>query len=301
VKRSLTALLLVALCALAAAPGLASAAEPFAEGCPGTALEEGAVTKLNHNPAARKAIVPAGATSLRLCRYYGFGEAGKQTPKTQARAGELQDQAEVHGQDLLESLTLEFKELTPAPKGPVSCPFDEGAEMYAVFSYPHGEPVFLRIGLSGCRFVAGAAPRGRSLNRSLEKRLERLVEGKKAPPHPKHGEVKEKGTAEFAPPHLEYGRAKKFANELIQETCTQWDKCASASLSRCKRKNGKAFGCPYAAELVSGKVCRGSISVKAQEGGLLEESPGVQNLKEGECGLLFVPPDLRERLERENG
>jgi hypothetical protein len=300
VKRLLTALLLVSLGAFAFAPGLASAAEPFAEGCPSTALEEGTVTKLNRNPAAKKAIVPAGATSLRLCRYYGFG-AGRQTPKTQARAGGLQDQRVIGGRDLLESVTLEFKELNPAPTGTIHCPSDEGAEMYAVFSYPNAKPVFIDVRLSGCRFVSGAAPRARFLNRSLETRLLRLAAGKKAPAHPKHGEVKEKGAVEFAPPHLEYGRAKKLANELIQETCREWDKCASAAIGVCKRKDGAAFGCPYVTELVSDTVCHGSILVKAGEGGLVEESPGTLSLKEGECGYLFVPPDLRARLGRENG
>lgn len=87
----------------------AQAADPFADSCPAEALEEGAAGKLNHNPAARRAIVPAGAISVRICRYYGFGEFDKQTPKTQARAGQLQDQAVVSDCDLLESLTLNSK------------------------------------------------------------------------------------------------------------------------------------------------------------------------------------------------
>jgi hypothetical protein len=95
-----------------------AAPDPFAEGCPPKTLEEGAASGLNHNPAARKTLVPAGATSLRICRYWGFGnEKGEQTPKTQARVGTLNDQAEVKNRPLLEGLTDKFKELVPAPKG----------------------------------------------------------------------------------------------------------------------------------------------------------------------------------------
>ncbi|HEY5332652.1 MAG TPA: hypothetical protein VIJ21_03830 [Solirubrobacterales bacterium] len=155
----------------------ARAAEPFASGCPNEALEGGAAAKLNRNPEARQAIVPAGATSMRICRYYGFG-AGTQTPKTQARVGKLQDQALVHGRDLLESLALALKELEAAPKGPISCPFDEGAQLYAVFSYRDAKPVILDVSLSGCEFVSGGVKRARQMTVSLEKKLVRLAEGR---------------------------------------------------------------------------------------------------------------------------
>jgi hypothetical protein len=156
----------------------ARAPEPFARGCPAQALEEGVAMRLNRNPLARHAIVPAGAISMRICRYYGLGEFGKQTPKTRARAGKLQNQAVVKGRDLLESLTLEFKDLKAAPKGPISCPADEGAELYAVFSYRGAKPVILRVSLSGCRFVSGAMPRAREMTESLQNRLLRLAEEK---------------------------------------------------------------------------------------------------------------------------
>jgi hypothetical protein len=281
--------------ALAAAPSGARAAEPFAGGCPKEALEEGSVGKLNHNPRARKAILPAGATSMRLCRYYGFG-AGNQTPKTQARAGELQDQAEVHGRDLLETLTLEFKELEAAPKGPISCPFDEGAELYAVFSYPHGQPVILDIGLSGCRFVGNGYARARWLGSSLETRLIRLVEGKRVKPGPKHDEVKEKGAA-YRPPLLSHEKAENSAKGLLKMFCEESKLCQTQEIGLCTRRNAKAFGCRYTAELLSGEVCRGTISIKALGGGPILESPGLQAESEGECFYLFAPPGFKEEEE----
>jgi hypothetical protein len=188
VKRLLPVALIALAVALAAGPSAAAAAEPFAEGCPSTALEEGSVTKLNHNPAAKKALVPAGATSLRICRYYGSGEAGKQTPKTQARAGDLENQRVVGGRDLLESVTLEFNELETVPKGFIGCPFDDGADLYAVFSYPGGRPVFIEVSLSGCEFALGAVPWAHFMSPALKSQLIRLVDGKKV--HPGRGTAK---------------------------------------------------------------------------------------------------------------
>jgi hypothetical protein len=274
----------------------ANAAEPFATGCPKEALEEGAAAKLNHNPAARKAIVPAGAISMRICRYYGFGGLGEQTPKTQARAGELQDQAIVKGRDLLESLTLELKELGAGPAGPHGCPADEGAELYAVFYYRDAEPVILDVSLSGCRSVSGAVKRGRELTESLQKKLVRLAEGK----HVKakaHSGVKEKGAIDYPAPHLSYARAKHGAKGVLEYFCKESKLCASQSIGKCTRINAEALHCRYSAELHSGDVCRGWISIKAIEGGMLLESPGLLSSEEGECFYLFVPPGLREEEE----
>jgi hypothetical protein len=200
------------------AAATAAEADPFATACPAETLEEGAVAKLNHNPAATRAIVPAGATSMRLCRYYGFG-AGRQTPKTQARAGELQDQAVIRSRTILEGLTLEFKELAAAPKGPISCPFDEGAELYAVFFYAHAKPVVLHVSLSGCQFVSGAAPRARNLNRSLEHKLLRLVEGKRAGA-PGPDKVTERRAVERTS-HLTVAGARHSVKEDLAEVCEE--------------------------------------------------------------------------------
>jgi hypothetical protein len=277
----------------------ANAAEPFAHGCPQETLEEGAVGKLNHNPAARQAIVPAGAISMRICRYYGFGEFAKQTPKTQARAGELQDQAVVQNRDLLESLTLEFKELEAAPAGAHGCPADEGAELYAVFFYRYAtKPVVLHVSLSGCRFVVGGAPRARWLNGSLQKKLVRLAAGKHVKA-PAHSGVKKRGAVAYGPPHLSYARAKHGAKGVLEYFCKESKLCASQSIGKCTRINAKALHCRYSAELHSGEVCRGWISIKAIEGRMLLESPGLLSSEEGECFYLFAPPGLKESEEAE--
>jgi hypothetical protein len=290
----LSALVLAALF-LNVPPATAQATQPFARDCPAEAPEEGPTAKLNHNPAARRAIVPSGAVSVRICRYYVFGELGKQTPKTQARVGKLQDGAVAGSRDLLESLTLEFKELEAAPKGPISCPFDEGAELYAVFHYRGAAPVVLRISLSGCRFVSGATPRARQLTESLRKRLVRLAEGKQVKSESGPG-VKEKGAVAHPPPHLTFPRARHAAKEDVEYACEESKLCRSWSIGHCTRSNAKNISCRYLATLLSGEECRGGIQV-TDYGEALGSSPGVQDEDEGECFYLFAPPGFKEEME----
>jgi hypothetical protein len=280
-----------------ATPAMAGSADPFARGCPSKVLDEGATEKLNHNPAARKAIVPAGAISVRICDYYGFG-FGKQTPKTQARAGDLQDGTDRKSRDLLESLTLEFQELEAAPEGPVHCPADEGAQLYVVFSYRSAAPVFLSVSLSGCEFVSGAAPRGRHLDPSLRNRLLNLVEGHQGKASG-GGEVHEKRAVAYPPPHLTFAKARHGAKDELERSCESSKLCSSQAIGRCARKNAKSIGCRYSAEDPSGEVCRGTITVTNIGEGTLLESPGVQREEEGECSFIFAPPGLKERFERE--
>lgn len=287
--------LLLALTATAAA-----ANDPFAEGCPPKTLEEGASKGLNHNPAAKKTLVPAGATSLRICRYWGFGnEKGEQTPKTQARVGTLNDQAEVKNRPLLEGLTYEFKELVPAPKGPISCPEDDGTELYAIFFYPHAEPVIVHVSLEGCRFAYGGGKRARQMTTSLQRKLIRLAKGEHVKAAPEPSGVKEKGVAEFGPPRLTEAVARHSSKSDLEEACTQSKLCASSAIGTCARRNAKSFGCRYTAELKTGEECRGTISVRRIEGPVTETSPGVQNEKEGECFYLWAPPGFKEEMEED--
>ena len=281
-----------------ATPAMARATNPFAQGCPPEALEEGGTEKLNHNPAAREAIVPAGAVAVRICNYYGLGDFGKQTAKTRARAGTLQDGTDLRSRDLLESLALEFRELEAAPTGAVHCPADDGAQLYVVFSYRAAPPVFLHVSLSGCQFVDGAAPRGRHLNQSLRERLLRLVEGHRARASG-HGEVHEKRAVAYPPPHLTFAHARDEAKSELERSCEQSKLCSSQAIGHCARKNAKSIGCRYSAEVPSGEVCRGTITVKNLGEGVILASPGVQNEDEGECSFVFAPPGLRERFEKE--
>jgi hypothetical protein len=297
VRRAL--ILAVAIAALLPAAAHA-ATDPFAEGCPAETLEERASAGLNHNPAAKKAIVPAGATSLRICRYWGFGnESGKQTPATQARVGTLNDQAEVHNVPLLEGLTDEFKELEAAPKGPINCPEDDGSELYAIFFYAHAEPVILHVALSGCRFVSGATPRARDMTASLERTLVRLAKGEHMKAAPKHGEVTEKGVAEYPPPRITVAVAKRGTKEVVEEACAEGNLCESSAWrpGSCTRKSSKLVFCRFTVVLHAGETCHGRVTVAAMREGLISETPWSSG--EGSCEYLFVPPVLRHQLEEE--
>jgi hypothetical protein len=280
--------------------GARAAADPFAEGCPKETLKEGAATSLNHNPATKKTIVPAGATSLRICRYWGFGnEQGRQTPKTQARVGTLNDQAEVKNRPLLEGLTYEFKELNPAPKGPISCPEDDGAELYAIFFYPHAEPVIVHVALEGCRFAYSGGKGAGVMTTSLQRKLVRLAKGEGVKAAPEPSGVKEKGVAEYGAPRITVAVAKHSAKGDLEEACKQSKLCASSAIGACTRRSAKSIGCRYSAELKTGERCHGSIGVTRIEGPILEVSPGVQNEKEGECFYLWTPPGFKEEMEEE--
>jgi hypothetical protein len=110
--------------------------------------------KTDQNPRAAETTVPMAPSALQLCRYYGFG-AGHQTPQTKARAGELRSERILTKAAEVRSIAREFDALQKVPEGPIYCPADEGARLYAVFAYPNrAEPkVPVEAHLSGCSFV----------------------------------------------------------------------------------------------------------------------------------------------------
>ena len=289
------AILAVLLLGALAAPE-APAAQPFAVRCPPMVPEEGSIAKLNQNPAAEKAIVPAGATSARLCRYWGFsGASGRQTPKTQTRVGKLRDQVTLRSRDTVESLTLEFEELEVVKPGSYSCPEDEGAVLYAAFTYPAAKPVILEVPLSGCEFVGNGHAKSRALNGSLRKKLERLIEGGEGK-RSHRGTVHEKRAVAYPPPHLTYGKARHEAKAGMELFCEESGLCRSLSVGRCVRKRANAYRCRYRATLKTGEACRGGINVTIWRDRTLMISPGVLNDDE-KCSFIFAPPGSREELE----
>jgi hypothetical protein len=295
VKRQAVLASILSALAVAALPSVASAAEPFASGCPKAAPEEGAAARLNHNPAAQKSIVPGGAVSVRLCRYWGFaGADGEQTPKSQNRAGSLRDQAELHGGDALESLILEFHELETVPEGTYNCPEDEGAVLYAVFGYARAKPVVVEVKLSGCEFVNNGRARTRALRESVRKKLERLLEGHRGS-RAAQGGVNERRAVAFPPPRLSFAAAvthlKAFVAEGCEVICTSW------KLRHCTRKSAATVGCALVAIDQEGKTCHVGLSARKIPGeGLITSALGGGDPKE-ECFYLFAPPGLKEHFE----
>jgi hypothetical protein len=146
--------------------------------CPRRVLTEGAEAKSDENPRADTAPVPMAPNELQLCRYYGFGSFGHQTRKTQARVGKLRTERVLRKGADVRSIAREFDALREFPKGPIRCPADEGARLYAIFSYgTEGEPsVPVEVSLSGCRGASnGRTKRAVFTTPALLTRLETLT------------------------------------------------------------------------------------------------------------------------------
>lgn len=132
--------------------------------------EREAVTR--RNAKSQKAVVPAGAKEMLLCRYWGYGML-KQTRKTQKRAGTLMSERRFERPSLVRSLSREFDRTRPA-HGTYSCPFDDGANLYAEFSYADQPNVVVEAHLHGCGFVDNGFGRGGFQPTGLIQQLERL-------------------------------------------------------------------------------------------------------------------------------
>jgi hypothetical protein len=124
------------------------------------------------NAKSKKVVVPAGATEMLLCRYWGYGVL-KQTKKTQARAGKLSRERHFRRLRLVRSLSRDFNRSRPA-RGTYSCPFDDGANLYAEFSYTDQPSVIVEAHLHGCRFVYNGFGQGGFPPAGLLHQLERL-------------------------------------------------------------------------------------------------------------------------------
>jgi hypothetical protein len=119
-----------------------------------------------NNPRSDHILVPPFAQQVMLCRYFGSGRhyrlAGAHLIRTNSKVA---------------ILTREFDGLKPSTShGYHSCFFDDGAALYAIFSY-EGEPeVPVRVKLSGCESASnGRYFRGFPMTTRLTQRLMRLT------------------------------------------------------------------------------------------------------------------------------
>jgi hypothetical protein len=118
-----------------------------------------------------------------LCRYFGLGT--NQTPKTQARVGRLEAERLLSPR-VARSIGGEFNDLRRLPRGAAySCPSDEGAILYAIFSYASEPAVPVEVELSGCRFARNGQSRAVAMTPRLLNRLLGLTRSK--PPTPSQG------------------------------------------------------------------------------------------------------------------
>jgi hypothetical protein len=142
--------------------------------CPSKALKEGAEAATNRNIRSNKSLVPNQPNELLLCRYYGLGI--DQTPQTQARAGKLAAERLLRRPGVVRTIGREFDDLRQVSRSATfSCPFDEGAMLYAIFGYASEPVVPVEVSLSGCRFARNGRARPAFMSARLRDRLESLI------------------------------------------------------------------------------------------------------------------------------
>lgn len=114
--------------------------------------------------------MPAGASSVLLCRYAGLGQGPS--------GFGLLAQHDVSAAATVANLVSLLNRLHPQSSHPISCPLDNGTEMLAFFSYPTKSALRLTISLSGCEVITnGHVARTASLppGATLLARLTQLV------------------------------------------------------------------------------------------------------------------------------
>jgi hypothetical protein len=167
------ALTLVAL-AILATVGLArqprSGPQRRAAGCP--ASDRTAV--LSTRPGADAALVPAGATSLLLCRYNGLPNPPPLNVPGKPAFG-LVSSARVGDAARVARLASELDALPAGGDYAIACPADFGDDVVAYFGYPAGAEDPVTVDLSGCNTVTNGSLHRLGLDAPVVARLASLV------------------------------------------------------------------------------------------------------------------------------
>jgi hypothetical protein len=93
--------------------------------------------------AARSELAPAGPTAILLCRYAGLNALPRRA---------LTRTALITNAATVASLVRGFDRL-PSASGTFNCPLDDGSEIVALLTYPHGRMVTISVHLRGCQMV----------------------------------------------------------------------------------------------------------------------------------------------------
>jgi hypothetical protein len=93
---------------------------------------------------ARRELAPAGAASIRLCRYAGVSA----DPPLKLLRWSLRT-----NRRLARKLVREFDELPRFAPGAVACPMDDGSQIVALLAYPAGHAATISVDLRGCAKV----------------------------------------------------------------------------------------------------------------------------------------------------
>lgn len=138
--RRLIPLSLAAL-ALALAAAQAAATTPAPPPCPAHSITSVAT---NHWVAARRELLPPGASALRLCRFNGLVGTGE--PK-------LAGSRAITSAAQIAQLTRDLDALPPYPKLALPCPLDNGAQVDVLAAFPGGRRVTVSYDSTGCNRV----------------------------------------------------------------------------------------------------------------------------------------------------
>ena len=118
------------------------------------------------------ALVPLHPRAVLICRYFGypFRHGGE------GRVDQLAAHRILRSDRAAERMALAFdnsKRLKPALEhGPVACPYDTGAWLFALFQYAEEHSVRVVVPLSGCQFVfSNAAAHLYFLSDEMKRRL----------------------------------------------------------------------------------------------------------------------------------
>jgi hypothetical protein len=95
---------------------------------------------------ATRELVPAGATSLLLCRYRGLNPYRKRF--------RLLGSGTVRAASKVAHLGAQLNALKVGGSGPIACPADDGSLIVAYFRYRDGSRDVVRIGTTGCEVVS---------------------------------------------------------------------------------------------------------------------------------------------------
>ena len=126
---------------LAMAATQAAASPPSPPPCPAHSV---ITVATNRWAAARRELLPPGASALRLCRFNGLVGTGE--PK-------LAGSREITSATQIAQLTHDLDALPRYPKFALPCPLDNGAQVDVLAAFPGGQRVTVSYSSTGCNRV----------------------------------------------------------------------------------------------------------------------------------------------------
>lgn len=135
--------------------------------CPPERLGEGKIAAWNENPKSKESIVPGEPDRLLICRYLGLNHGVRSNMLLRGRL--------VTSLSVVRSISAEFNDLRPFPRGTFACPSDDGSRTYAFFHYEDEPPVVIEVSFTGCWAARNGHADAVVPSVHLQRRLRRLA------------------------------------------------------------------------------------------------------------------------------